>query len=238
MKEVRVDCKVAFLFSISTGFSVSISCYFQKPKYPKISKKLPSLPEPPRYKNLQVISTPFFPAVTYPLCHFRHYVQSLHYPYVIFEDHESVKSNEFLRQAFYYLSELKDDVLESELISEEELQESGLKIPEGMAHESGQWPLPKVESLAVNDDGSATFTNITFPNADRPGEPYEPFEIENYAKSLEKSKKKYGVYFGERPPDQKLDALGNHFLSELTHFYNRSCYTYRTVSWTKLYWGT
>merc|ERR1712226_1073236 len=191
------------------GFTVSISRWFQKPKVPKLSKKVPNLPDPPKVTgSLKSISTPFFPAVAYPLCHFRNFVQSLHYPYCVAESQESLKPNEFLRQATYYITDLKDEILESKIVSEELLRVKGLKVPESMDHESGKWPLPVIEPASVNEDGSATFTNLTFPNADRPGVPYEPYLIDNYAKLLEKAKKKYGVYFGERPPDQKVDAIG------------------------------
>ena len=145
------------------------------------------------------------------MCHFKHFVQSLYYPYSIItniEEEAAKKPDEFLRQAFYYLNELRDEILQSGLMDEEKLKKAGLRIPEGMDHESAKWPLPKIETMPVSIDGTAAFTSLTFPNADRPGEPYEPFLIEEYAKVVDKNKKKYGVFFGERPTDYKVDALG------------------------------
>ena len=158
--------------------------------------------------SLPTIRTPYFQAVAYPLCYYNHYVKSLHYPYSIVEEEALTLTVDFLNDAFEHVVDLKRELLAMEDIDEEFLREEGVKIPAEVQHECSQWPLPAVETFRVKADGSGEFCNITFPNADRPGEPYEPYAIEEWAKIVDKAKRKHGVYFGERPADAKVDALG------------------------------
>ena len=181
--------------------------FFKKPSLPKSKRN--NLPDMVKIEeNLQIVKTPFFKAISYPICNFANYVHSLHYPYNLVDDESLRMKNEPLQNAFDEIVSLKYFLSSLENSDTQMLMDKGLKFPEDAEHESNKWPLPIVDEYVVDTTGSGHFSKIALPDADRPEMPYEPFVIDSYLQEYEKNKRKHGVYFGEKPKDVTYDALG------------------------------
>ena len=159
-------------------------------------------------ENLKIVKTPFFKAIPYPLCHFVNYVHSLHYPYNLADDESLRMNNESLQEAFEQVVSLKYFLSSLENADSQALMDTGLKLSGDIEHESNQWPLPFQDEFDVDTNGCGRISRIALPDADRPEQPYEAYKIDTHLQEYEKTRKKHGIYFGEKPKDITYDALG------------------------------